>query len=202
MLRAKTFIKNDAFILLMCDHLFDHTIIQQLLAHPKQKGIVTLAVDRCLDNPLIDLTDVTKIKEENDKIIDISKTLTDYNAFDTGIFYCSSQFLTILEECQQQGKTSLTDAILCLANQGRVQTLDIGDSFWIDVDDPNSADKAQKALLQKLQSKPHDGPVSKYLNRPLSIRISRWLVTTSITPNQISVSVFLLSLVAALLFTV
>jgi len=199
---AKDFIQDSPFILLMSDHLFDHSIIQQLLNNSQPDGAVTLMVDRYLNNPLVDSEDVTKIKVENDKIINIGKSLTDYNAYDTGVFYCSSALLDVLEECQKQGKTSLTDSILCLAKEGKVQALDIENNFWIDVDDPNSATKAEKALLQKLRSKSHDGPVSKYLNRPLSIRISKWLVNTNITPNQISLSVFFMSFIAALLFTV
>lgn len=199
---AKNFIKDSPFILLMGDHLLDHSIIQQLLSNPQQDGTVTLMVDRCLNNPLIDIDDVTKVKIADDKIINIGKSITDYNAYDTGIFYCSSKLMDILEKCQKQGKTSLTDSILCLVKERKVQTLNIGNKFWIDVDDPNSATKAEKALLQKLRGKSHDGPVSRYLNRPLSIKLSKWLVNTSITPNQISLAVFFMSLIAALLFAV
>jgi len=57
-------------------------------------------------------------------------------------------------------------------------------------------------LLKQLRSKPTDGPVARYLNRPISIRISKWLVNKPITPNQISLAAFLFSTVAALLFAV
>ena len=201
-LQGKSFIKDDPFVLLMCDHLFDHSIIKQLLDNPIKEGTVRLAVDRRLDNSLVDLKDVTKIKEEGDKIVNIHKELTDYNAFDTGIFHCSPQLFHVLEDNQRQGKTSLTDAISLLASQGKVQTLDIGSAFWIDVDDPVSTAKAKKALLNQLRCKPNDGPVSKYFNRPISIRISRWLVKKNITPNQISVGTFLLSLLATLFFMI
>ncbi len=45
-----------------------------------------------------------------------------------------------------------------------------------------------------------DGPVSRYLNRPLSTRITRHLIDRSITPNQISFFCFTLCLLAAGLF--
>lgn len=51
--------------------------------------------------------------------------------------------------------------------------------------------------MAHLQGKPSDGPVSHYLNRPLSIRISRRLVSYPITPNQISVFSFLCSALAS-----
>ena len=72
--------------------------------------------------------------------------------------------------------------------------------FWIDVDDPAAFEKAQQALLKRLRDKPNDGPVAHYLNRPLSARISRYLVQFDVTPNQISLFSFLCSLTAAGLF--
>ena len=55
-------------------------------------------------------------------------------------------------------------------------------------------------LLADLGDKPNDGPVSRHLNRPLSVKISRWLVNYGITPNQISLFSFLCSVLAAGLF--
>lgn len=201
-LQARDFVKEDAFILLMCDHLFDGTIIQTLLGAAPKKDEVVLAIDRNLKNPLVNLQDVTKAKEENNKIININKQLTNYNAFDTGIFYCSSQCFNALEACQQQGKTSWTDAVALLAKQNKMLTCDIGSSYWIDVDDPTDASKAKDTLLKHLRSKSNDGPVSRYLNRPISIRISKWLANKKITPNQISLAAFVFSIIAALLFAI
>lgn len=42
-------------------------------------------------------------------------------------------------------------------------------------------------------SPPHEGPVSRYLNRPLSRRLARLLAATPITPNQVSVASLLLA---------
>ncbi|MES0398067.1 MAG: CDP-alcohol phosphatidyltransferase family protein, partial [Syntrophobacteria bacterium] len=60
--------------------------------------------------------------------------------------------------------------------------------------------RAEKTLLDRLRDKQTDGPVSRYLNRPLSVMFSRHLVKFDITPNQISLFLFLCSLVAAGLF--
>jgi len=125
-LQAQPFVKDEPFVMLMCDHLFDSSTIKKLLAEPVKAGEVKLLVDRRLNNVLIDLNDVIKVKEEAGKIINIGKELSDYNAFDTGIFYCSPQCFDAFETSQQQGKTSLTDAIALLAKQGKVRTLDIG----------------------------------------------------------------------------
>jgi CDP-L-myo-inositol myo-inositolphosphotransferase len=54
--------------------------------------------------------------------------------------------------------------------------------------------------LDSLQGKSADGPVSRWLNRPVSIRLSKVLINFNITPNQISFFSFMLSIVAAGLF--
>ena len=46
----------------------------------------------------------------------------------------------------------------------------------------------------------HEGFVSRYLNRRFSRPIARALVPTPITPNQVSLVAFLLSVAAAALF--
>ncbi len=97
---------------------------------------------------------------------------------------------------------SLSGGIRCLATQGRVKTFDIGGRFWCDADSPQDLDNAENAVLERLRGKPSDGPVSRYLNRPLSVRISRWLALFPITPNQITLVSFLLCLVAAWLFAI
>jgi len=87
-----------------------------------------------------------------------------------------------------------------LAKKGKANTFFITQRFWIDIDSPHAFKTAEKALIQQLRDKPNDGPVSTYLNRPISTRLSRILLKTPVTPNQISVLTFLLSLVAAGLF--
>jgi phosphatidylglycerophosphate synthase len=88
-----------------------------------------------------------------------------------------------------------------LAEKGKVKAFDIKNNFWIDVDDEKAFQKAEKVLLERLK-KSSDGPVSRYCNRPLSAKITRHLIKTNITPNQISFFSFLLSTVAALCFFV
>jgi len=48
--------------------------------------------------------------------------------------------------------------------------------------------------------KTSDGPVSRYLNRPLSIRITRLLLKTKITPNHVSIFAFILSIRGVVFF--
>jgi len=73
------------------------------------------------------------------------------------------------------------------------------DNFWIDVDDKTDRKNAELLICNKLK-KDTDGPVSRILNRPISLRISKILLKTGITPNQISVLSFVIGLAGASFF--
>ncbi len=199
-LAAREAIGHEAFALLMTDHLMSPRLLVELLAAPLAEGTVRLAVDLDLHNPLVDLADVTRVRAEGGELEAIGKQLEDYNAFDTGCFVCSPTLFEALEEARERnGDDTLSGGVRVLAESGKVQVHDIGDAFWIDVDDRKAVNRAERALIERLP-KHGDGPVSRYLNRPLSTRITRRLVARSVTPNQISLFCFGLSLVAATLF--
>ena len=197
---------HEPFLLLMADHLFDPDLVRSLITLPLGDGEIALAVDGNTRNPLIDMGDVTRVRMEDDgsaeskKIRDIGKGLADFNGFDTGIFLCSPAIFKALEQSKEKdGDTSLSGAVRVMAAAGRAKAI-LTDEFWIDVDDSAAFRKAEQALLKRLRDKPGDGPVARYLNRPVSVRISRYLAQRDVTPNQISLFSFLCSVVAAGLF--
>ena len=196
---------QEPFLLLMSDHLFDPKLVRQLLTLELGEGEVALGVDTNTDsNQLVDMDDVTRVRLEGEgstqNISEIGKGIEDFNGFDTGIFLCSPAIFEALEESQKTNNdTTLSGAIRVLATQARAKAV-VLDGFWIDVDDPAAFQRAELALLAQLRNKPNDGPVSRHLNRPLSIWMSRHLVKTDITPNQISLFSFLCSALAGGLF--
>jgi choline kinase len=132
------------FVLLMSDHLFDGDILSRLLAAPIGDDEVILAVDsRILNHPTADIDDVTKVRVEGGAIRDIGKTLTDYNAFDTGIFLCTPALFDALAESFRNGDFSLSGGIRVLASRGKARVFDIGAALWIDVDDNPAYAKAE-----------------------------------------------------------
>jgi CDP-L-myo-inositol myo-inositolphosphotransferase len=195
-LKARDFI-TEPFLLLMSDHVFDPAIIQSLQKQPLNDGEVLLAVDININNPLVDMEDVTRVRIENGHILNIGKTIDDFNGFDTGLFLCTPAIFEALERaCKIHNDTTLSAAIRVLAEDKRAKSVQTK-GFWIDVDDENAYLKAEKAMLDSLQGKSNDGPVSRWLNRPISIRFSKVLVNFNITPNQISFFSFVLSMIAA-----
>ena len=195
-------VMDEPFLLLMADHLFDPAIIQALQKQQLKEGEVLLAVDTDTDNPLVDIQDVTKVRSENGHILNIGKTIDDFNGFDTGIFLCSPSIFKALEHaCKIHKDTTLSAAIRVLAEEKHAKSVETK-RFWIDVDDKTAHKKAEKFLLDALRGKSNDGPVSSWLNRPISTRISKFLVQFNITPNQISFFSFILSVIAAGMFAI
>jgi len=191
---------NEAFMLVMADHLFLPDTFKKLMSQPIQKDEVILAVDtKIQSNKLIDINDVTKVFQNNNKMIDIGKEITKYNAFDTGMFLCTPAIFTTIEKSMSLNDFSLSGGIKLLAQQGKMICFDTTGDFWLDIDDECAVKKANKYLLQNL-TKTADGPVSRYLNRPLSTRITKLIINTNISPNQISVFCFTLAIAASLLF--
>jgi len=199
-LKAKAYLK-EPFLLLMADHLFDPAIVRELMAQPLRDDEINLVVDGNITCSFVDLEDVTRVKTEDGKIKNIGKGITDYNGFDTGIFKCTAAVFDALENSIKKNEnTTLSGGVRILAKKKRANAVEISNRFWIDVDDPSAFKQAEKALLANLRDKSNDGPISKYLNRPISAKISRQLVKFKITPNQISILSFLFSLLAAGLF--
>jgi CDP-L-myo-inositol myo-inositolphosphotransferase len=191
---------REPFVLLMADHLVDERLLVELQSEELEEGTVRLAVDRNLHNPLVDRDDATKVRTEDGVLREIGKEIGRYDAFDTGCFLCSPALFPALERAAaERGDTTLSGGIQILAQEGKVRTHDIGDAFWIDVDDARAVKRAEKLLLDHVP-KTTDGPVARHLNRPLSKRLSRHLVRSSITPNQISLFCFGVSVLAAGLF--
>ncbi len=199
-LKAKRHL-NEPFVLMMADHVFDEQILNGLLQTSLKEDEICLAVDENLENPLVDLDDVTRVRVHDGHIADIAKEVDDYNAFDTGLFLCTPGVFAALEESMSEhNDSSLSGGIRILAQRQKARVFGIGDSFWIDVDDERAFERAERHLLSRL-SKNRDGPISRYINRPISARITRQLVNaTNVSPNAISFFSFICCTVAALLF--
>lgn len=136
------------FILLMSDHLFDPAILQRLIAGRRPEAGLTLGADYRVARPELDLDDATKLALGRDgRIIDIGKLLNAYDAVDTGLFVAGPPLLAALEHSLAQGGSgSLSEGVKALAATGRAWTFDIGDGWWIDVDDEPSFRRAEREL--------------------------------------------------------
>ena len=196
-LKARDHFK-ESFVLLMADHNYDHRILNELLKTKIGKDECILCVDK---NPgdHLNIDDATKVQTVGYRIDSIGKDLSDYNCIDTGIFICNPVIFDVLEQSISKGDEGLSGGIKILAQQHKMRYMSLGDNFWIDVDDKTDRKNAELLICNKLK-KDTDGPVSKILNRPISLRITKLLLKTGITPNQISVLSTVIGLVGASFF--
>ena len=195
-LAAKGRTGNAPFFLVMTDHLFDSGIARALADDPPPPGEMRLAVDRDKD-AIFDLDDVTRVKIEDGRIKEIDKTLDDWDAGDTGIMLCTAGLFEGLERAAACNKHGLSDGLRELAREGRARIVDVTGMSWLDVDTPEDLREAERRLMRDQGRKTRDGPVSRHLNRPVSRWLTRYLVRTSVTPNQISLASWMLSCIAA-----
>jgi CDP-L-myo-inositol myo-inositolphosphotransferase len=189
------------FFLVMIDHLFDPAIARALADDPPATREMRLAVDRDKDG-IFDLDDVTRVKIDDGRITEIGKNLGDWDAGDTGVMLCTSGLYEGLERAAARNQHGLSDGLRELAGERRAGTVDVTGMSWLDVDTPDALREAERRLMRDQGRKSRDGPVSRHLNRPVSRWLSRYLVRTTVTPNQISLISWMLSCVAAGLMAV
>lgn len=192
------------FGLLMADHVFEPAMLSLLFSQePDPEGAV-LAIDREISNPLVDLNDVTRVSVSDGLVRMIGKGLEDYDGYDTGAFIATPAIFNALDQAQAAGDTSLSAGMQRLASAGRLRAQDVTGGMWIDVDTSSDLRKASRRLYEGLR-KPHDGFVSRLLNRPISLRVFTPALLRAyqgITANQVSALAFLVAASAAMMFAV
>ncbi|HEX8680147.1 MAG TPA: NTP transferase domain-containing protein [Chthoniobacterales bacterium] len=135
------------FFLLMGDHLFESAILDALLAEG-DPGQVNLAIDRKISS-IFDIDDAMKVKTDGAEcILTLAKDLTDYDAVDTGVFLCTDALFDYLRRAQRDGDCSLADGVRLMAADAKVRAIDIGASWWQDVDTPEMLAHAENTLDQ------------------------------------------------------
>ena len=187
------------FLLAMCDHVFDHQILRRLMEADDGTDTSLIAVDEELDR-IFDLDEATKVRLEGERPVAIGKEVSPFDAVDTGLFLCKPPIFDALMEARKEGDSSLSAGIRNLIERGKIQAVKVGGHFWTDIDTPEDLEHAKGALLKGLGKKEEDGFISRYLNRPLSRKMTARLVDTSLTPNGISLLSFSVALLGAFLF--
>ncbi len=139
------------FLLSMCDHLMAPEMVREMAAREISDDQVMLAIDTRLDNPYVDLEDVTRVLSQDGRIKAIGKGMENYNAYDTGLFLASHALFEALAESGREGNDfSISGGMMKLAAAGRALTHTIGDHVWIDVDSPEMYHLAEKYLAGKI----------------------------------------------------
>lgn len=140
------------YLLMMADHIFEASILQQLAGQGSVSRGVTLAIDRRVTSELIDPDDATWVAYGDDGLISaIGKAISPYDAADCGAFLATPELAEAIAEAIQEGASgSLSDGMQRLADAGRAAIMDVGEGWWLDVDEPRFHDMAEQLAPQYL----------------------------------------------------
>lgn len=200
-LAAEPFVnRNECFLVLMADHLLFAPTLRRLMAQASQGPDCVLAIDRKTSS-VIDVADATKVHLQGRRVLELDKALVQYDALDIGASVCNAAFFDALRDAasRQQGNCSHSDGMRALIKNQLLAAHDIGEDVWEDVDSPEAHQAAEKVLFESLR-KPTDGFMSRHLQRRLSLAFTRRLMNTRLTPNQVTLAIVALGVVAAGLF--
>ena len=194
-------INNQQFYLLMVDHLFNDEFYKTVLKY-KINNKSCLIISRTLSF-LNDFNDATKVKVVEDKISDIGKSIKDSNGFDAGFFILNSDDFNNVNKLSVREKLSLTEVIQELVQQKKLYFIEVSEDSWFDIDTNQDLLNAKNYLLKNnLSSKTNVGSISRYINRPISQWITSKITDYPLTPNQISIAVFFISVFSGLTISI
>lgn len=152
---------QEKFFLLMSDHIFSSRIIEDLKKMHLENNDCVLVVDET-PKKHIDLIDATKVKIENGNIVDIGKKLENYNGVDCGIFVLTpSVIFAALEESIEDNDDTLSGGIRVAGKKRQIRTFNINGHYWIDVDTENDYAEAEKMLLNIVDEREHNHPLTE-----------------------------------------
>jgi 1L-myo-inositol 1-phosphate cytidylyltransferase len=137
------------FLLTMSDHLFDNAVVDRLI-DSSYSDLLNIAVDRKLDS-IFDLEDAMKVRTQGNRVTRIGKDLRGYNAIDIGLFVCPLEIFDYLERAKSHSSSSdcsLADGIRLMARDDKVRAIDIGESWWQDVDTPQMLRHAERQIVK------------------------------------------------------
>src|ERR1700739_970126 len=144
---------NENFLLLMADHLFETETAEALIQQSLRSDEVIPGGDPNIDR-IFDLDDATKVLRRGDRIVDIGKEISHYDALDTGMFLCSPVLFDHLEAAIKDGNCSLSDGMRQLIARGRLRGLEIGNGQWQDLDTPEALAHAEDVFGSFFRQKP------------------------------------------------
>ena len=125
------------FLLVMADHLFSTAVLRTLVANAPDGFDAVVAIDKRVASPLVDPSDATWVTLDRRGALErIGKGLDRYDAVDCGAFVATPALPRAIAATIRGGREgSLSDGMQHLADRGRAGAVDIGDAWWMDVDD-------------------------------------------------------------------
>jgi choline kinase/phosphatidylglycerophosphate synthase len=180
------------FVLLTVDHLFGEGALDELLGVGEPAVLVDPAPDRAA------WLEGCRVRMVDGYAVAFGKHL-DETAIDCGAFLLPRQVFSCQHQAAAEGDHTLAGAVTRLAQARPLRAVCLpAGCWWQDVDTPQDARAATVALRRSL-GKDADGPVSRWVNRPLSTRVSMALAPLRPAPDLVSLVAFAFGLAGAAL---
>jgi 1L-myo-inositol 1-phosphate cytidylyltransferase / CDP-L-myo-inositol myo-inositolphosphotransferase len=171
--------EQDLFVVVTADHVFGEGALHTLV----RAGEAAVLVD---PDPSPDAWEEgCRVRIRGETAVAFGKHI-DEPAIDCGAFLLPPEVLAAQRAAAAEGDHTLSGAVSRLAAGRGLRAVRIDDrTWWYDIDTPEDL-RAARAQLQRSLTKDGDGPVSRYLNRPISTRISMALAPFRLSPDLIS----------------
>jgi 1L-myo-inositol 1-phosphate cytidylyltransferase / CDP-L-myo-inositol myo-inositolphosphotransferase len=180
------------FLLVTADHVFGEGGLERLLAAGEPAVLIDPAPDRSA------WAEGTRVRVVDQAVVAFGKHL-DEPAIDCGAFLLPPEVFDRQRQAATEGDFTLAGAVTRLAQTCPLRAVALpAGCWWQDVDTPQDARAARVALRRSL-GKAADGPVSRWLNRPLSTRLSMILAPLRPAPDLVSLVAFTFGLAGAAL---
>jgi choline kinase/phosphatidylglycerophosphate synthase len=188
-------VDEDLFILVTADHVFGEGALDRLLATCDPAVLVDEA-------PGPDAWGAgTRVRLVDGRALAFGKQLPD-PSIDCGAFVLPRRIFEYQRIAADAGDATMAGAVTALAAAEPLLAKPLSEgTWWYDVDTPADLPLARD-LLRRSLTKEGDGPVSRYLNRPLSTRVSMALAPLRLSPDLVSFVALLLGVAAAALLGV
>ncbi len=167
------------FLLLTADHVLDEAALRALLEADGPAALVDPNPDTAV------LAEGTRAVLRGGRIVAFGKS-RESGLVDCGAFCVPPAVFACQVEAAAGGDFGLAGALTRLAIREPVRAVPMPmGSRWQDVDTVDDLSRAH-AILRRSLGKPTDGPVSRWLNRPLSTRLTMLLASFRPSPNLVT----------------
>lgn len=126
------------FLLAMGDHLVEPALLRALVAGAG--GRCRLAVDRA-DAGDPRAAEATRVRVRDGLVVDLGKQLEDWDALDTGVFWCTPRVFEAMTPDLRDGEAG--DVFATLARAGGLDAVDVTGARWIDIDTAEDLRRAE-----------------------------------------------------------
>lgn len=181
---------EELFVLITTDHVFGDGAMDGLLRLGKPAVLVDLNPNQAA------WSEGTRVRIRGKRALDFGKELPN-PAIDCGAFVLPPEIFQCQQLAAESGDHTLAGAVTRLARMVPLRSVAMPrNSWWMDIDTPEDL-KLARLLLRRSLSKRSDGYVSRFLNRPISSRLSMAIAPLRLSPNLLSLISFLVACAGA-----